>query len=99
MIDEYSIDIEVTDTHVAFDCEADRAKREGIRGVEKRQRAMALHIRNAEAVMTGLCPPDYRLRARIVFDIVPDVNPVLTDKARWTRAPKASWLDDHVGDA
>ena len=73
---EYSININPVDTYVAFECEADRADREGMTNCAARQRATALHIRNAEEAMRKLRPEGHRMRVRIVFDFVPDVNPV-----------------------
>lgn len=52
---EYSFPIEITDTSVAFDCEADRAEREGFKHVAERQRAKALHLRNAYEHMRKFC--------------------------------------------
>ena len=83
---EYSFDVSVQDLWVALDCEADRAKREGFKGVEDRQRKAALHLRNAQAQMSYLCPEGYGVRARIVFDFVPVVNPYLSDDVRERRA-------------
>lgn len=73
---EYFIHVNMVDTSVAFECEADRAKREGFTGVEARQRDTALHIRNAYDVMEKLCPEGHKVRMRIMFDFTPDVNPV-----------------------
>lgn len=81
-MNEYSFEISAQDAQLAADCEAQRAEREGMTGVPKRQRATALHIRNAEAHMADLCPAGYRVRARIVFDVVPAVNAVLRDDVR-----------------
>jgi hypothetical protein len=39
----------ITDVRVALECEADRAEREGFANVAERQRALALHIANADA--------------------------------------------------
>ena len=86
MINEHVIPAEPTDTHVAFDCEADRARKEGMKSVADRQAATALHIRNAEAAMSKIKPAGHRIRMRIVFDFVPDVNPVLRDDVREGRA-------------
>ena len=79
---EYSFDVGMTDAAVAFDCEADRAEREGFTYVAKRQRATALHIRNAYEHMRSICPDGYRVEMKIVVSHVPNVNPVLTDDAR-----------------
>lgn len=79
---EYSFHIDTTDTSVAYDCEADRAEREGFDGVAKRQRANALHLRNAVTHMQVLCPEGYRVQARIVVEHVPAVNAVLLDEIR-----------------
>ena len=79
---EYSWEICGMDYHVALDCEADRAKREGFKGVEERQRAEALHIRNASAHMAQIVPAGHRVRTRIVVDFVPDVNRVMYDHVR-----------------
>ena len=81
-MNEYSFEISTIDTHVALDCEAQRAEREGMTVQAARQRVTALHIRNAQAHMTDLCPAGHRVRARIVFDVVPDVNAVLRDDVR-----------------
>lgn len=82
---EYSFEVSAQDVQIALDCEADRAKREGITSVEQRQRKAALHIRNAEAHMSFLAPEGYRVRTRIVFDFVPNVNAVLRDDVRERR--------------
>lgn len=79
---EYAFHINPTDTSVAFDCEADRAEREGFSSVAKRQRATALHLRNATDHMQKLCPEGYRTVTKIVVSHVPDVNPVLLDNCR-----------------
>jgi hypothetical protein len=79
---EYSFHVDITDTSVAFDCEADRAEREKMTGVAKRQRANALHVRNAYHHMQALCPEGYRVQARIVVEHVPDVNAYLLDEHR-----------------
>jgi aspartate aminotransferase-like enzyme len=73
---EYSIHIEATDTFVALECEADRAEREGIHSVAKRQRATALHLRNAVKQMQELCPDGYRVEVKIVLAHTPNVNAV-----------------------
>ena len=83
---EYSFEVCTQDLWVALDCEADRAKSEGFKGVEERQRKTALHIRNAEAHMHELCPEGYRMRTRIVVDFVPNVNAHLRDDVREGRA-------------
>jgi hypothetical protein len=85
-INEHYIHAEPTDTYVAFDCEAKRARSEGFKHVAERQAATALHIRNAQAAMSKIAPAGHRLRMRIVFDFVPDVNPVLRDDVREGRA-------------
>ena len=85
-INEHFIHVEPTDTWVAFDCEAKRARNEGMTNTAKRQAATALHIRNADAAMHKIAPAGHRLRMRIVFDFVPDVNPVLRDDVREGRA-------------
>jgi len=77
---EYSIHINSMDTVVAFECEADRAEREGMTGVAKRQRDTALHIRNAVDHMQSLCPEGYCVELKIVVAHVPNVNPVLRRK-------------------
>lgn len=82
MHDQYSFHVDATDTAVAFDCEADRAEREGFTGVTKRQRANALHVRNAVHHMTQICPEGYRVEVQIVVSHVPNVNPVLRDSVR-----------------
>lgn len=79
---EYTFHIEATDTSVAFDCEADRAEREGFENVAKRQRAKALHLRNAVHTMQKLCPEGYLVQTRIIVEHVPNVNPVLRDECR-----------------
>jgi hypothetical protein len=73
---EYSFHISTVDTYVALECEADRAEREGIHGVAKRQRATALHLRNAEEQMRKLCPEGHIVEAQIVLRHVVDVNAV-----------------------
>lgn len=79
---EYSFHVDSTDTSVAFDCEADRAEREGFAGVAKRQRANALHLRNAVHHMQQLCPEGFRVETKIVVLHVPNVNAVLLDEYR-----------------
>ena len=79
---EYSFEVGATDTAVAFDCEADRAEREGFQGVAKRQRDNALHVRNADFHLQKFCPEGYRVRTRIVVDYVPAVNAYLKDEYR-----------------
>lgn len=79
---EYAFHIEATDTSVAFDCEAERAEREGMTNVAERQRAKALHLRNAVHHMQQLCPEGYIVQAKIVVSHVPNVNPVLRDEIR-----------------
>ncbi|QGJ90083.1 hypothetical protein HWC80_gp043 [Mycobacterium phage Indlulamithi] len=74
---DYSFHIEVTDTTVAYECEADRAEREGFDNVAKRQRAIALHLKNAYEHMRDICPEGYRVETKIVVSHVPNVNPVL----------------------
>lgn len=72
----YSMHINMIDTAVAFECEADRAEREGFPSVAKRQRETALHLRNAVRHMEKLCPEGYRVDVKIVVSHVPNVNPV-----------------------
>lgn len=79
---EYSFHISALDTSVALDCEADRAEREGFKGVRDRQRATALHLRNAVEHMRTILPEGYRIETKIVISHVPDVNPVLRDDIR-----------------
>lgn len=86
IMSEYSFGVSAQDLWVALDCEADRAQREGFKGVEERQRKTALHLRNAQAQMSYLCPEGYNVRARIVFDFVPAVNAYLRDDIREGRA-------------
>lgn len=78
----YSMHINSIDTSVAFDCEADRAEREGFPAVAKRQRDTALHLRNAVRHMEKLCPKGYRVEVKIVVSHVPSVNPVMLDHVR-----------------
>lgn len=85
MTGEYGFEISAQDTQLAIDCEAKQAEAEGMDGIAKRQRATALHIRNAEAHMVGIVPEGHRVRARIVFDFVPSVNAVLRDDVRNAR--------------
>lgn len=73
----YAMSINTIDTAVAFECEAERAEREGMTGVAKRQRDTALHLRNAADHMQKLCPEGYRVEVKIVISHVPDVNPYL----------------------
>lgn len=79
---EYSFPIQSTDTSVAFDCEADRAEREGFINVANRQRATALHLRNAVDHMQSICPEGYGVDVKIVVSHVPNVNAVLRDDVR-----------------
>jgi aspartate aminotransferase-like enzyme len=73
---DYSLDINPTDTIVAFECEADRAEREGFTNVAARQRATALHIRNAVDHMVKICPDGFRVETKVVVAHVPNVNAV-----------------------
>jgi hypothetical protein len=82
MSTDYSFAVSAMDMSVAFDCEADRAEREGFTGVTERQRATALHIRNAVDHMQKICPDGYRVETRILVTFVPDVNSVLRDEVR-----------------
>lgn len=86
MMNEYAFEVGSTDTSVAFDCEADRAQREGFKGVEKRQRDNALHVRNAVDHMQKLCPEGYRVVTKIVVSLEPSVNAFLRDDVREGRA-------------
>lgn len=72
---EYSFHIDTTDTVVAYECEADRAEREGFKNVAERQRATALHLKNAVAHMQEICPEGYRVRVKVVVSHEPNVNP------------------------
>jgi len=74
---EYTIHASSIDVAVALECEADRAQAEQFAGVAKRQRELALHIRNAERIMRQLTPAGHRVQMDITFKFVPDVNPVL----------------------
>ena len=78
----YSFHVSAVDTWVALECEADRAEREGFKGVAERQRAVALHLRNAEHHMEKICPEGFRTEVKIVVSHVPDVNAVLKDEYR-----------------
>lgn len=84
-MNEYTIHgVSVLDTCVALECEADRAKREGFHGVADRQRAVALHLRNAERHMMAIAPAGHRVQMDVVFRVVPSVNPVLRPE-HWVR--------------
>jgi hypothetical protein len=85
-MNEYSFEVSAQDIWVALDCEADRAEREGMTSVAKRQRGAALHLRNASSHMAFLAPEGYRVRTQIVMDFVPDVNAVLRDDVREGRS-------------
>ncbi|QNJ59259.1 hypothetical protein SEA_MRMIYAGI_45 [Mycobacterium phage MrMiyagi] len=78
----YAFEVASMDLSVAFDCEADRAEREGFTSVRDRQQANALHVRNAVAHMVKHCPDGYRVKTEIVVSFVPNVNPVLKDEHR-----------------
>lgn len=94
---EYSFEISTLDVSVALDCEADRAKREGFKLVEERQRKTALHLRNAETHMGKLVPEGHRVRTRIVVDFVPDVRATLRDDVREGRVPKGEIVNADTG--
>lgn len=94
---EYSFEISTLDVSVALDCEADRAKREGFKLVEERQRKTALHLRNAETHMGKLVPEGHRVRTRIVVDFVPDVTPTLRDDVREGSFPKGEIVNADTG--
>lgn len=79
---EYEFSIPATDLSVALDCEADRAAREGFKLVESRQRAAALHLRNAIHAMQKICPEGFVVDTKIVVSHVVQVNPVLKDEYR-----------------
>lgn len=79
---EYSFHVDSTDLSVAYDCEADRAEREKFPNVAKRQRANALHVRNAVHHMQQICPEGYITVTKIVVEHVPNVNSVLRDEYR-----------------
>lgn len=83
---EYSFEISAQDTSCALDCEAKQADRDGLPNLAERQRATALHLRNAVHKMLQLCPEGYRVETRIVISHVPDVNAVLRDDVRENRA-------------
>ena len=94
---EYSFEISTMDVSVALDCEADRAKREGFKLVEERQRKTALHLRNAETHMGKIVPEGHRVRTRIVVDFVPDVRATLRDDVREGRFPKGEIVNADTG--
>jgi hypothetical protein len=78
MATEYTIHgAPITDVRVALECEADRAEREQFAHVAARQRALALHMANADAHLGKLAPDGYRVQLDLVFRIVPNVNAVL----------------------
>lgn len=79
---EYSFEISPIDLYVSLDCEGERAEREGLNLVAKRQKDNALHVRNALRHMEKICPEGYRVETRIAFVHVPDVNPVLNRDAQ-----------------
>jgi hypothetical protein len=84
MINEYTIPgVSTQDIFVALECEAERAEGEGFTGVAERQRALALHLQNAEHAMQQLDRPvGHRLQMNITFTFVPVVNPVLRKEFR-----------------
>lgn len=71
---EYSFSISTSDTIVAYECEADRAEKDGFANVAKRQRDTALHLLNAVTHMQTICPDGYRVDVKIVVAHVPNVN-------------------------
>ena len=75
---DYVIDFASSDGVAAFGAEADRAEAEGMKGVAERQRATALHLRNAVIHMQKHCPDGYRVQTEIVVSLVPAVNPTLS---------------------
>lgn len=79
---KHVIHVDSTDLSVAFDCEADRAKSEGFTSVEKRQRATALHVRNAVHAMQAIAPEGYSTVTQIIVKHVPTINPVCGDEYR-----------------
>jgi len=79
---QYAFDINATDLSVALDCEADRAESEGFTHVRDRQRASALHLRNAVHHLEQVKAKGFRVETKIVVSLVPDVNPVLRDDCR-----------------
>lgn len=78
----YSFHVDSTDLSVAYDAEADRARSEGFYNVENRQRANALHVRNAVHQMSQLCPDGYRTIVEITVSHVPAINSTLKDEYR-----------------
>lgn len=81
-MNNYSFAVSAVDMFAALDCEADRAESEHMHGVADRQRASALHIRNAVDHMQKFCPEGYRVETKLVFEFVPAVNAVLRDECR-----------------
>lgn len=82
MRDTYVIPFNSTDLSAALINEAKLAEREGLHGLSKRQEAMAVHVQNAADRMAELCPAGHRVQMSIVFEVTPDVNPVLSREDR-----------------
>ena len=78
----YAIHVPPTDLSVALDCEADRAEKERFPNVAKRQRELALHIRNASHHATQHCPEGFRVQFTLQVEYVLNVNPSLKDECR-----------------
>lgn len=78
----YAFEVSGVDVAVALECEADRAEREGFTGVAQRQRAVALHLRNAEHHMEKISPEGHRVKIELVVSHVPAVNAVLKAEFR-----------------
>lgn len=94
-MNEYSFEVDATDTHVAFDCEADRAEREKLPDsghiVHHQAGAHPVTLRDqAGHVGDGIAQVQRRLALALGR-----VNAFLRDDVRNARAV---WLNDHIGD-
>lgn len=78
----HGFEVSGLDVAVALECEADKAEREGMKGIAKRQRATALHLRNAEHHMAKICPEGFRIKVELVVSHVPAVNAALRAEFR-----------------
>lgn len=74
---KYEINVPVMDVYAGLKADADRARSERLKGTAIRQETLALHMQNAERVMQAFCPEGHRVRVALVYEWVPDVNPVL----------------------
>jgi len=74
--DRYEIGISSMDEYAANRIAAIKAREGGMPQTGERHDKLAVHLQNAERWMMANCPPGCRVACAIVFEFVPDVNPV-----------------------